>query len=117
MLKSPFYILLICILLMLNTMQTHGQAKAIDSLKIVLKQCKEDSVKVTLLNKLSLEFSNISLYDTSLIYAKRAKQIAERINYKAGIAVSYNNLGNIFYDKGNYPQALQNHLASLKIKE
>ena len=36
---------------------------------------------------------------------------------KKGIAASYNNIGVIYKEQGNYPDALKNHFASLKIRE
>ncbi|TAL62474.1 MAG: tetratricopeptide repeat protein, partial [Bacteroidetes bacterium] len=44
-------------------------------------------------------------------------KIKEEISDKAGIAASYNNIGNIYLKQANYSEALENHFASLKIKE
>src|SRR6266542_2753653 len=44
-------------------------------------------------------------------------KILKETKDKVGIAASYNNIGNIYAVQGNYPEALKNLFAALKIKE
>ena len=44
-------------------------------------------------------------------------KIFEEIGDKKGIAGAYNNIGNIYKDKGNYDNALKNFSVALKVNE
>ncbi|MES2836229.1 MAG: tetratricopeptide repeat protein [Bacteroidota bacterium] len=92
-----------------------AQNHKIDSLKTLLKTDKADTNKVTHLNKLCWEQQRIGNYDTALALTKQALVLAEKLNYKKGIANSYNNTGIIFMNKGIYPDALKKYFAALKI--
>ena len=70
----------------------------IDSLFQVLRTSKQDSNKVLLLYNLSREFFNSDI-DRAEKYSNRALFLSERLGYKKGIAMSYNNLGIINYYK------------------
>ncbi|HQU84143.1 MAG TPA: tetratricopeptide repeat protein [Pyrinomonadaceae bacterium] len=56
-------------------------------------------------------------YEKAKYYYLICRDICEKIygnNYQE-IAITYNNLGNIYYSQGNYLKAEENHLKSLKI--
>ena len=86
----------------------------IDSLFQVLRTSKQDSNKVLLLYNLSREFFNSDI-DRAEKYSNRALFLSERLGYKKGIAMSYNNLGIINYYKAVYNVALTYHDRSLEI--
>jgi signal transduction histidine kinase len=90
---------------------------AIDSLKNILKTAKADTVNVNCLNSLSSEYSKISDYKMSMQYAESALVLANTLDYKKGIADSYNNIGGVYWRQGSYQVALEHFLASLKIFE
>ncbi len=94
-------------------LQGMAQNKQIDSLNAILKIAKEDTNKVTILINLSRQVSNT---DSSLLFATDAKTLASKIIFKKGLADAYNIIG-VVYNQGNYPNALKNFFASLKIKE
>lgn len=94
-----------------------GQNAKIDSLLNLLKTAKSDTNKVKNLNKLCWEYILIGEYNKGLLYSKQGLGLSTSLNFKKGIAQSYNNLGNIYKEQGNYQEALKNHFASLKIKE
>ena len=94
-----------------------AQNKNIDSLLTVLQTDKEDSAKAIHLNKLCWQHFLIGLYDKGLNYGKQGLALAQNLSFKKGIAAAYNNMGIIYETQGNYPLALQNHFASLKIRE
>ena len=50
-------------------------------------------------------------------YAEEAISLAKKINFRSGIANSYNNIGMHYEYQGNYPEALKNLFAALKIAE
>jgi tetratricopeptide (TPR) repeat protein len=63
-----------------------------------------------------LEF-NVSNYDKALEWYHTALKVREEIADKNGIAVSYNNIANVFSVRGNYPEALKNQHLVLKLRE
>lgn len=74
-----------------NSVQAQNQQK-IDSLLNVLKTAKEDTNKVNRLNAIGWELMNINP-DTSILLSTQALQLAEKNQWKKGIANSYNQLG------------------------
>ena len=93
-----------------------AQGKRIDSLLVVLKTVKEDTAKVKLLRKvahMAVDRGNHKLAD-SLLHSSLS--LSQTLNYKAGIAASYNNLGIVYDDLGEYPTALENYYNALKVE-
>ena len=96
-----------------------------DSLLSVLKTTTEDTARVNILNNLSrrlwritAQYADARKYaDSALALAEKSKQPDGSQGYRKGIANAYNNIGNIHVYQGNYSEALENHLASLKIRE
>jgi serine phosphatase RsbU (regulator of sigma subunit) len=99
------------------TNNVKSQTIQIDSLKTILKHINEDTTKVNVLNNLSIEFISNNLNDSAFRYSLEAKEIAQKLNFTKGLALSYNILANIYFYQGNYNEALKNNLASLKIKK
>jgi serine phosphatase RsbU (regulator of sigma subunit) len=89
----------------------------IDSLFIVLKIAKEDTIKVNTLYKLCWELENIGEPEKAMEYANTALLLSQKINFKNGTANCYSEIGTIYQNHGNYSEALKNHFASLKIRE
>jgi len=94
-----------------------AQNKNIDSLLTLIKKDKADTNKVIHSYKLCWEYKNIGLYDTALHYGNAALQLAQQLNFKGGIADSYNFLGSIYLGRTNYPKALDYYLKALKMAE
>ncbi|MEQ9186862.1 MAG: tetratricopeptide repeat protein, partial [Cryomorphaceae bacterium] len=86
----------------------------IDSLFQLLRTSKQDTDKVLLLYGLSREFFNSDI-DRAEKYANRALFLSERLGFKKGIALSYNNLGIINYYKAIYSVAIGYHDRSLEL--
>lgn len=93
--------------------QAQDQPK-IDSLFQVLRTARQDTNKVLLLYELSREFFNSDI-DRAEKYSNRALFLSEKLGYKKGIALSYNNLGIINYYKAIYSVALSYHDRSLEL--
>ena len=99
-----------------------AQNRNIDSLNILLKSDKLDTNKVNHLNKLCREYIDIGEQKKGLEYAKKAVALANYLHvgnergWSKGIALAYNYIGNIYSAQGNYHGALENHLASLKLR-
>lgn len=86
----------------------------IDSLFQVLRTSKQDTNKVLLLYDLSREFFNSDIVGSEK-YSNRALFLSQKLGYKRGIALSYNNLGIINYYKAIYGVALSYHERSLEL--
>jgi len=78
---------------------------------------KIKSINFVHLNKLCREYQNTGNYGISLHYGNTALKLARQLNFKKGIANSYNNIGGVYYYQGNYNKALGNFFTSLKIRE
>ncbi len=126
---SKYYLVLsVSIILSLCCKDVNGQSKP-DSLKAALTIAKEDTVRLNLLCRLSSFYRNAGDYGQALEYAFNAKELAKR-NFKSSrsdqlttaktrayLANALTCIGNVFVSKGNYPEALNNFYASLKIYE
>ena len=82
-----------------------------------LKTPVEDTNEVKALNALSSRLWSISPDSISRSYASRAFSLANKLNYKKGMAAAYFNIGLSYDLAGDYPQALKNYMAALKISE
>jgi signal transduction histidine kinase len=109
----------ILILMFLFANPFYGQNKdnaLINSLKIELNKTKEDTSKVKILNQLSF-----LLFETetkhSLRYAYQGLQLAEKLQWKRGMGVAYNNLGLCYWSNSNFPESLKNYYQAHKIND
>jgi tetratricopeptide (TPR) repeat protein len=105
-----------------------AQRHNIDSILPVLRSEKPDSNRLKHLNELAWEYSCLYISDSAMHYANSALFLGDSLlpysrDEKSRRAIdkyrarAFNNLGNIYYDLGNYPEALKNHFSSLKIME
>jgi tetratricopeptide (TPR) repeat protein len=91
--------------------------RTFDSLELLLKNAKEDTNKVIALNQVGREMSFLAEYNKGFEYVEKAKKLAEILKYKKGLAVSYENLGYIYLNRGDFPKALESDFAALEIEE
>jgi tetratricopeptide (TPR) repeat protein len=91
--------------------------RVIDSLHTLIKADKYDTNRVNHSNILSRKYINIGLYDTALFYSNSALKLAQQLDFKKGIANSYNYIGLAYYNQADYPKALDQYLKALKIDE
>jgi len=110
----------IIFILLINYLITPGiiaqDQKYIDSLIQQLDYQLSDTAKIDMLNKIADDFLYINS-DKMDDYARQALELSEEIDYKKGIAESYNNLSIFFGTKGIYNQAIDYVFKSLKIME
>ena len=102
--KKPIFLFLV--LLSIPTLGQKQGFELIDSLKTRLKVSVEDTAKVRLLGKLSFQYFRFDT-DSGIHYANRAITLAQNLNWKTGLAFSYNYLGTNYAVKGDFPQALK----------
>lgn len=113
--KTLFSILIFLLTSFYLNAQIQGQEK-IDSLLKALPTAKEDSNKVILLTSLANEYYSINP-DEGIKYGEQSMALAEKLNWKKGIALASNSLGVCYRKKSDYPKALEYHLKALKINE
>lgn len=91
----------------------HAQVDEVDSLKNIISQQKDDSLKVNNLIALSNIYLNTDLKE-AIRYGEEALALAEEINFQKGKGYSYKaiGLGNFF--QGNYPEAATQFQNSLE---
>ena len=94
----------------------HAQYDTIDSLKTLFSNTKDDSTRIVLLCQISDEYS-LFLPDTAMLYAEQGLNLAKQSGIKKGQARSLTRIGNILKSIGDFTNALETHLRSLKISE
>ncbi|MBU1485522.1 MAG: tetratricopeptide repeat protein [Bacteroidetes bacterium] len=113
-------LLLLFFLLLVNKANAQQLNNSIDSLiKRTVKDLgeeKNDSIRVRLMGKLSYSYQYVD-FKKSFLYADSALRLAKKIDYKIGIAKSYNFLGLTYATIGKLDLALINYLAALKENE
>ena len=106
----------VCFLLLLIQVQNGFAQKKLDSAIAAAEAMPDDTNKVIKLDKIIygdiLSKGDYARVDT---LALQGLKIAEKINYKKGIAGAYNLLGISYRLEGNYPKALEAFLNSLKL--
>lgn len=117
--SNRFHLKWICILFfILNPTLFSAQRKDIDSLLKIesLHKPKGDTTHIKLLCKISALYESVNL-DSSLMLGEEAMNLAKKINYQKGIALSYTCIGYYYNAKGNYERSLENFIESKKIYE
>jgi len=94
----------------------HGQKKEIDSLLTLVKKDKEDTNKVNHLNLLAWDLMNTNP-DSAIFVGKQSLVLSEKLQWKQGIASSLGRLGVYYWNKADYPKALEYDFKALKMNE
>ncbi|MFI5131574.1 MAG: tetratricopeptide repeat protein [Chitinophagales bacterium] len=109
--------LLLLLVIASATGQSHAQIQGqplIDSLLTQLPKANEDTIKVMLLNDLSLTFYSINP-DEGLKFGQQGLTLAKKLNWKRGKAYAYKVIaGNYGYGKSDYDRALEYSLKALQ---
>jgi adenylate cyclase len=96
---------LICISLIAVSVLCSAQNEQIDSLKAILDNSKEDTSKVNTLLALSGKLFRIDP-EATIRYSVQAKELAEKLDFKSGLAYALKSLGMGHYFKGEYIDVL-----------
>ncbi|NVM67133.1 signal transduction histidine kinase [Mucilaginibacter sp. SG538B] len=94
------------VLLLLAVSECFGQFKEVNKLKKNLPLIHDSIQYVNALNRLGLLLYEQNI-DSAFFYAKKARNIAERLNYKAGKADALNAIGIVYDLKGNLQLSLR----------
>ena len=92
-----------------------AQNHSIDSLRKVLKTEKEDTSRVNTLNRLSSKLNEATKYDSSLVYSLKAVLLAEKLNFKKGLAKAYGLTADNYSYKDDYPKTMDYATKALKV--
>src|ERR1051326_164720 len=92
-----------------------SQSKAELLEKKLLTQ-KEDSDKVNTLNAIAWEL-RINESEKAIEFARQAMELAEKLNFKKGIANINHTLGSLNANKGNYDEAVTYYNKSLALRK
>lgn len=111
-LRIPIIISILSLLPML----TFCQNAKVDSMKNILGQQADDSLKVE--NLLSISKSTFRYEpDTAIVYANKAIDLAKSIDYQKGLGYGLKNIGLAYYIKGDFTEVLNYWKQSLEIFE
>jgi adenylate cyclase len=91
-------------LIVLSTLCS-AQNNQIDSLKAVLENAKDDTSRVNTLLALSGKLFRIDP-EATILYSVQAKELAEKLDYKSGLAYALKSIGMGHYFKGEYIDVL-----------
>jgi len=89
----------------------------IERLAKALKTAKDDTNKVNTMNRLARELITIGNYPQADSLAQDEFELAERLDFKKGIANAYNSLGVACNYQGDYSHSINYLLKSLKLYE
>jgi serine phosphatase RsbU (regulator of sigma subunit)/Tfp pilus assembly protein PilF len=87
-----------------------------DSLTALLETKQHDTARVNTLNELAYAYNRTDSEKTIRL-SSEARDLADSINYQAGMAEAYKNIGIGYFFQGNYTEALRNWEPSLRLFE
>ena len=96
--------LLILLFILINGVSFGQYQPAIDSLKTILRNSKQDTLRALALRELCTEYRNFDL-DSSLIFGQQALKLSEQIKFARGQARSYSALAGTYRNLGDFPRA------------
>ena len=88
----------------------------IDSLKKVASSTVHDTIKIKALSDLCYEFLSVN-QDSSIFFGEQAASIAEKIQYKKGLANASSDLGLAYFFKGDLNKAISLWESASAIRE
>ncbi|MEN8201686.1 MAG: tetratricopeptide repeat protein [Bacteroidota bacterium] len=93
-----------------------AQLAQADSLKLVLLGMSDDTLKVNTLNQIATLEAR-SYPKNALKYGSEAVELAEKLDFPAGMALAYKNVGLGYYFQSEYTEAYSNWESSLELYE
>ncbi len=91
-------------------------SQPVDSLKKVLKNAKEDTVKVNTLSALAWELQLIDKFDESLPYIKEGILLGKKLKHKRELALLYRRSGDYYNFTGDYVESRKEYSNALDIE-
>ncbi|MGZ4054682.1 MAG: tetratricopeptide repeat-containing sensor histidine kinase [Bacteroidia bacterium] len=94
-----------------------SQLSKFDSLKTALDRSAQDTNRVNLLNEIGGRLIKKGVYPEAHNYLSQSISLAEQLNFKRGLTISLNRLGNIYSRQNDNSTALEYYHKALKISE
>lgn len=110
-------ILIIILGTLLSIGSLSGQNTQIDSLKQLVKTGRQDTAMVNTLNKLSIAILQNEDISESLLYSRKANELAIKLKYDRGMAYAEKNMGLAEYYQGNNLEVMDHWTRSLETFE
>jgi adenylate cyclase len=104
------------ILFTFSSISTFAQNAKVDSLKSLLENTRNDTIRVDVLNSISNSIFSSSP-DEAIEYGNKAKELAEKINDSTALAYAFKNIGLGYYIHSNYVEVSIYWEKSLEIFE
>ncbi len=111
-----FLLLPVCSSAQVSPLFLEPTKKQADSLRIVLKETSNDTIRMAALRELSLFYLDINS-DSALYYIELELPIVKKLNLKIWEADALDLHGLILSNQGNYPKSLQSFIEAMKIAE
>lgn len=105
--------LIFCTLLV--TTNLFSQNKRIDSLVNLINKDKQDTLLIFHLNRLCIEHYFVGNLNKCIEISQQVINISEKLHYEKGLYCAYDNLGSIYNETNNVPEALNQHFKALKL--
>ena len=119
--KNTLRIVAITLLFLISSLFSTAQNKTIDSLKLALKSAKHDTTRCIILYELlgAVEDEEFLIYNKKLlsIADKNIKTETNKIFFLKQSALTYNDVGLWFFNRGNIITALEYYYKALHIEE
>lgn len=110
------FLLFASLILLLIVSTSRANSNKIDSLRNELRKSNNDTISINILNKLLFESRKINP-EKALNYSDMAFKLAAKTGFKKGQATTYLMLGSMYYDNGNFNDALRNYKKSLVLRQ
>ena len=104
-----FFIILTSVLSVFSQVPTKT-----DSLIRLLEKCKNDTIKITVLNKICWNLRNQNT-DSAIYYGEKALKLSEKIGVEKGKMKALSFMGVAYRNKGNFAKALELYFEGMKI--
>jgi two-component system, NarL family, sensor kinase len=105
---------LLLLLAGLAYLEARTQTQLIDSLEVRLKNMKDDTAKVILLNEMIAKYQHVNP-DRAMELANQSVSLSKRIKFDFGLGVAYRLTGVLFTDKSNFDTGVMYYNKSLEI--
>ena len=116
MMKKIFYLLLVSLPLHHHGYTQKRGQEQIDSLLTKLSKANEDTTKVNLFAAIMAAHVYYKT-EEGLVYQKPALELAQKLNWKMGVAKVKDRTGRLYWRMGKFDAALKNHFEALAIYE
>jgi len=93
-----------------------AQNRTIDSLELLLKTAKEDTIKAKLLDDLGWEYNSVDIKKAEK-YGQQLLELSQKIKYKKGEGTANANLGAAAYTQSKYSDAINYFTLSADIRK